>query len=864
MWNRLKGVFADKAAFNVLVFMILVGFNLYAFRNYMVQGTLSRDYIFGGDGMAHAHKVAELVDRIRQGAYVDWSDAWYLGYHPYHFYPPLSYGLYAIIAYLLGDFGLGIRIGIASSFLISSLATYLVAIEIACGFKLRKIFSYLVAIVASIYFAYHPYLVNFITFVNDLPAAFAFSFLPVSFYFYLRSRHYRNIISYACCAFFLAGAFLAHAYVGFFAAIGIGLHSILEILLQRTNVMKRFASLLSIGLFSLGLAAFWVIPYYYEQGALASTRGYEWSIPIASVKLEDLFNPSMKVGFAPTYLGMLAIFILAIALVNRLHITKNLTYLLMLVISCYMALGVNAPLSWLNPLVSLGVFPDRMMVLCVFCLACSLASASGSLFEKFADMKFSPQYRFLAIGLCILVMVFTVVDSSSISPLINLADPVSSFNDVCGYIKEQGSGDGRVLFIGPDAPLYSHSPALTSRAIVGGYYVQGSKLSYPIEYCRTFALLQNETTRVLSMFKLFNVEYVTVDRSFVQRVASLLGLNVLQTVYVNEGYIVYKYLGYKGVIQQSVSDILVIGETYPSSIVKNILETRPFNITITTSDSSYIDDYSLDELLSHYALVLYSFTHYNKDAAESLLRSYAESGKLLIVDIDGYRISGELQNEGTFLGVHFAREIIYDGPEMDRWGSPFRVTYSALPINGSFSEGAYLSSAWTAMTYQGFSQTLLEVNEIYKAVGFRDNVYFVGLNLFYHALLYNNSAEIELLQSLCIPKGVTEKGAISYHVISESPFQKEYMVRSDKTLDVLVSMAWSPHLYVTVNNKPAIVTEQDGIIKLKMPQGENHITITYVETPIHFASNGATVITIVSFGMVAARLYKKRSGRNSV
>jgi len=859
MWNKLKRAVADKMAFDILIFIVLIGFNLYAFRNYMVRGMIGRDYIVGGDGMAHVYKVAELVDRMGRGAYVDWSDAWYLGYHPFHFYPPLSYGLYAILAYLLGDIGLGIRIGVASSFLISSLATYLVVIEIMREFMLRRVFRCLVAVVASIYFAYHPYLVNFITFVNDLPAAFAFSFLPVSFFFYLRSIHHRNIANHAFCAFFIAGSFLAHAYAGFFAAIGVGLHFILEILLKRTYVIGRFASLLCIGLFSIGLVAFWIIPYYYEQEALARTIGYEWTIPISSVELQDFFNPLMKGGFAPTYLGMLVIIILAVALVTRLHMTDNLTYILMLVIFCYMALGVNAPLSWLNPLISLGVYPERMIVLCVFCIACGLASAAGSLLERLADIRFPPRYRFLAIGLCILLTTFTIVDSSSISPSIDLSDPVSSFNDVCRYVKEQGSGDGRVLFIGPDAPLYSYSPALTGRAIVGGYYVQGSKLSYAIEYCRTFALLQNETARVLSMFKLFNVEYAIVDRNVVQRVASLLELNALRTVYVNDGYIIYKYLGYKGIIQTAVSDILVIGEAYPSSVVRSVLERRPFNMTITTTPSSCIDDYSLDELLSHHALVLYSFTHHNKEAAESLLRSYAGSGRLLIVDMDGYRISGELQDEGIFLGVNFTREIIYDGPETDRWGSPFLVTHSALPINGSFSEGSYLGTAWIAMTYQGFTQTHLEVNKIYKAVGVRDGVYFIGLNLFYHALLYNNSAEIELLQSLCTPKGVTEQERISYDVIREAPSQKEYRVSSDKALDIIVSMAWSPHLYVMVNNRPASVTEQDGVMKLKLPQGDNYVTITYIETPIHFVGAGITGIAILSFGMVVARSHRRRS-----
>ena len=113
--RKMPNEFLKGTAFELFVFLIFLSFTLYAFRTYMVGGVVGEDYICGGDGMAHVYKITELVARMKQRVYVDWTDAGGLGYHPYHFYSPLSYTLYACIAFLVNDVGLGMRIGVASS-----------------------------------------------------------------------------------------------------------------------------------------------------------------------------------------------------------------------------------------------------------------------------------------------------------------------------------------------------------------------------------------------------------------------------------------------------------------------------------------------------------------------------------------------------------------------------------------------------------------------------------------------------------------------------------------------------------------------------------------------------------------------------
>jgi len=853
--GKLAKIGIKRVGVNLLVFLFMLGFTLYAFRGYMVGGVVGEDYIWGGDGMAHVYKVAELTAYMKRGIYVDWSDMWYLGYHPYHFYSPLSYVIYAGIAYLVGDVGLGIRIGVASSFLMSMVGMYLVAWEIIGRFRLRAVYKHLICIVASIYYSYHPYPVNFLTFVNDLPAAFAFSFFPFAFYLYLRSLRGQRLANCVGCAVFLALTFLAHPYPGFFAALAMGLHLVLRSLLLRkilkSSIIKEFMSMLGAGLLFLGLIAFWIIPYYYASGVLAQTGGYEWTIPIASVEPSRFFDPSMKSGWSPAYLGLLALSLLAAGLNNRKRIPENLIYIIMLTASAYMALGVHAPLSSLNPLLHVGVYPDRAIILAVFCLACGLASAGGSLFEKLDNMRLPLKRKLLIMGLCTVYLLSTIVDSSSASPSIGLSKPQPSFNDVCYFIRAQGDGDGRVLFIGPDAPLYSYSPALTGRGLAGGYYLQGSKIAYWTEYCRYFALKRNETAFALNKYKEYNVEYIVVDRRFLDLVNPLTRAGALQVVYENSGYIVYRYLGYEGIIQSPPPSIFIIGNEYPASVVKGVLEDKKSGFTVTVGRSPYVDDYSPEELLSHDVLVLYSFTYHDKAAAESLLRDYVEAGKLLVVDMDGFYISWLSVNAGEFLGVNFSRELIYDEPGSDSWGAPLNVTYSALPVDNSFSKGMNPDgSPWYGVVYEGFSETLVEVNGGYKVVGVRDGVYFVGLNLFYHALLYNNSAEISLLRLICKPREPPKEEIFTYQVVKETPYEKVYRVVSNTTIDVLVSIAWSPHLKVTVNGEPATVVIQDLLIRLRLPKGENYIRITYVETPIHIISQGITLATIILLCLV--------------
>ena len=822
----------------------------------MMNGVIGRDYMLGGDGMAHVFKVEELFHRMKAGIYVDWTDAWYLGYHPYHFYPPLSYGIYALIAYIMNDVGLGIRIGIALSFFLSSLGFYLTAMEITRSLKIKSIFRHVIAVIAAIFYAYHPYMVSFCTFVNDLPAAFSFSFLVFSFYFYLRSVNRGGVINHVCAALFLAGTFLAHPYPGFFVGIAMGLYTIFRVLFSFLREIRIFKSLFLILSIFLGFVAFWIIPYYYEAPLLAQTSGYEWTLPITSVKLEDFFDPSKRSGFTPTYLGISAILIILIAIAGRNRFFGNLTFLLMLAFSCYMTLGVNAPFSSLNPLLILGVYPERAIVLCVFCLSLGLTFAFGSLLEKLDNLKHHLPHKAMPF-ICILVMLSATIDSSSISPTIGLSEPIPSFNDVCYFIKEQGPGDGRTLFIGHDASIYSYSPVLTGRSLAGGYYLQGSKLAYSTEYIKSFSLERNETDYALARFEWFNVEYIVVDREYIRLIKSLLNLHVINELYRNERYIVYKFLKYRGLFQPVPPDVLVVGQERSRFIAKNIIEKANPYVMVTDGHSEYIDDYSLDELLSHDALVLYSFTFHNKDAAESLLRKFVESGRRLVIDMDGFYISRTLPSSGEFMGVTFERGKIYDDSSQTSWGSPFRVTYSELPFNVSFSKAAYSGSPWDAVTYKNYTRKLLEVNGIYDAIVTKGDVIFVGLNLFYHALLYNNTDEMKLLGYLCAPERTVQPFQFEYETIEDTPYHKAYLVKSTRNADFLISLSWSPHLQIKVNGTLVQPIIMDNLIRISLPEGYSRIDITYTETSIHYVSTGITLFTVISVIVYLFKLQRK-------
>jgi len=836
--------------------MILLGFNIYAFRSYMVNGIIGKDYMLGGDGMAHVYKVEELFHRMKSGIYVDWTDAWYLGYHPYHFYPPLSYHIYASIAYVMNDVGLGIRIGVILSFFLSSLGFYLAAMEITRGFRIAETYRRVIAILASIFYAYHPYMVNFCTFVNDIPAAFSFSFLAFSFYFYLKAINRGGERNNICSALFLAATFLAHPYPGFFAGIAMGLYTMFRLLFSFLKEISILKSLFLVLLMFLGLVSFWIIPYYYEAPLLAQTSGYEWTIPISSVRLEEFFNPTKTGGWAPRYLGISAILIVVVALANKRRFFEIFTILLMLMASCYMALGVNAPIASLNPLLTLNIYPDRAMVLCVFSLALALASAAGSLLEKIEDMKHHLLRRFLPL-ICIFVMLSATVDSSSLSPSIGLSNPIPSFNDVCYFIKEQGSGDGRVLFIGPSAPVYSYSPALTGRDLAGGYYLQGSKLAYLTEYIRSFALEHNETDYALARFEWLNIEYVVVDHEYARLVKSLLDLHLINELYRNERYVVYRFLKYGGLFQPVPPDVLVVGQERSRLIVKNIIEkTNPY-VMVTEGHSEYIDDYSLDDLLSHNALVLYSFTFHNKDSAESLLRKFVESGRRLVIDMDGFYISRTLPSSGEFMGVTFERERIYDDSSQTSWGAPLRVTYSELPFNVSLSKAVYSDSPWDAMTYKNYTRKLLEVNDIYNVIVTKGSILFVGLNLFYHALLYNNVDEMKMLGYLFAPERAIQSFQFEYETIEDTPYHKAYLVKTAQKADFLISLAWSPHLQIRVNGTLTRPIVEDNLIRISLPAGCSRIDITYTETSIHYVSLGITLFTITSIIVYLLKLQRK-------
>ena len=147
---------------------------------------------------------------------------------------------------------------------------------------------------------------------------------------------------------------------------------------------------------------------------------------------------------------------------------------------------------------------------------------------------------------------------------------------------------------------------------------------------------------------------------------------------------------------------------------------------MTDGDSEYVDDYSFEELSDYHTIMLDHFEYHDKKTAEDLIKKLADSGVRIVVSSDGMPVNKELQ-EYEFLGVK-ASDIQFEngypllylnGKEHDmdlflEQNKKWRTTF----VNGLSSVEGYFRDAG--------------IEEPFLGTVYNDNIYFVGINLFYH------------------------------------------------------------------------------------------------------------------------------------
>ncbi|MDQ7029746.1 MAG: 6-pyruvoyl-tetrahydropterin synthase-related protein [Ardenticatenia bacterium] len=270
---------------------------------------------------------------------------------------------------------------------------------------------------------------------------------------------------------------------------------------------------------------------------------------------------------------------------------------------------------------------------------------------------------------------------------------------------------------------------------------------------------------------------------------------------------------------------------------------------ILVGTSSRVDDYTLEELRRYDVLLLSGFTWRNRDVAERLVEAAAGTGVCVIVDLTGVPVD-PLARIPRFLGVWGEQIILDDRPVTARVGSqniplrpfaaPSKLWYTHVP------QGVDVETV--TFDYLGERGTVIG----YRQVG-AGQVWFVGLNLSYHALTTGDETALRLLADVVrldprAPSSLIAVPLASYRATAEG-YRFTYTL--DQTRWLLLPVAALDGTRVFVDGEPTETRSLETLVLFRAPAGTHAVEVRLVPTPVYRAGQGVTLAgAIVLLGLM--------------
>lgn len=140
----------------------------------------------------------------------------------------------------------------------------------------------------------------------------------------------------------------------------------------------------------------------------------------------------------------------------------------------------------------------------------------------------------------------------------------------------------------------------------------------------------------------------------------------------------------------------------------------------------------------------------------------------------------------------------------------------------------------------------------------RGKVYFVGLNLPYHAVYTNNSYEARVLSSIISRYIVPAK--IMYRIVEFSDEKIVVDYTADKYTSAIISENYYPNWKAYIDGARANIMrdEKFGLIKLQLPAGKHRLVLVYEDpyVPLRYLSV-ASIIAVILF-LILGRIMHRR------
>jgi uncharacterized membrane protein len=778
---------------------------------------------WASDTMGHLLKVEYLSESLRQGFfYPKIFPDWYMGMQFMRYYPPLPYFLLAGLQQITPRIVLAANWFIALSALAGGLTWLL----------FRRWIGLLPALLGGILFLFLPDNLRVGLAEGNLPRVLATALLPIVIYLLLRSLEETGTtwhrLGLGLC---FAAIVLSHAMMAAIYALCCGL-IIAFIWVKNTGYVRQAVQTMGFMLLGILLSAWWLLPSLI--GGITGLNASAMTEALAVFPLSNYLNPTLRTGNPEAvYVGLA---LLALSVASLWVFSEERGYTIALTFTgCFAILITTTGFNQLfNALpISNLLWPLRFLGIASFVLLLALMwSLRG--------------WKNISPLVVLAVIAVVAIDSAGSLFLIGLRPPDPDVDQVTQRLAvTQGWREATLDLsrLGSE-PSFSFSAAGNREQLFGWAY-QGASTA-PTVAALNDAIELGFPAYLIDRLNLYGTDDVVLFNELpnADRIASGLSETGFLNIYSGQRLEQFHREGQpRGVIADWSSFGIGRG-------AQNLAYLFP---SLILGTSSKVDDYDLEHLMRYETIVLSGFDWHDRQTAEQLIKQVSLNGVKVIVDLTGVK-EDPLARIPRFLGVW--GEAVILPPEPVQVFSPGR-TYR-LESFGNYSK------LWHSHMLQGLEQEFWSfdyLGERGSLVGYNTygpgKVWFVGLNLPYHAVQSNDPLAVQLLSVLLQlePGTAREYTQVPLYGYEAGPTGYHFAYHLDESRPLFVPIAHHPGMVVKVDGEPVENYSYERLLVFDAPAGEHSVEIGVQKTPIfsigYFVSGFAL---LALFGIV---IYQK-------
>ncbi len=767
---------------------------------------------WGSDTLGHVLKAEYLLDQLGQGnLYPDFFPFWYMGLQMLRYHPPLPYYLLAAIATITGDM---VR---AANWFIA-----LCALGGAWGaWHYRRWLGWAPAWAGSLLFLIMPDNVRVALAEGNLPRVLSTALLPFALYALLRlleedgGRRHVVGLAVAFTLIVLSHAMMAAIYAVTLAGVALFLG------VAGVTPARRVVLAIATVVVGLLLAGWWLLPSF--TGGITALDREALIRAQPTVPLPHYLNPFARRGDPEAlYVGASLLPLAVAGLWTRRRSGHSVAFTLVGLAGILITLpGFNQLFNAL-PLSDL-LWPLRFLGVASFLLLLAVLLHVPAWWAR---------HPLLAVGLMALV----AADFAGSLSLIHLRPLREDVRQVARELAalpgwRQATIDESRL---GSAAAYAFT-AIGRREQLYGWAYQGARTARNVAAINE-ALSYGSYEYVLDRLRLYGVDDVVLLTTlpYADELSRVLRAEGFEAVYEKGALVLFHREGRPRayVISQRALGIGRGARLWAFLFPQVIVGTSP-----------YVDDYALDELRRYDVLLLSGFAWRDREAAERLVEEVAQSGVRVIVDLTGVPVDPTARIP-RFLNVWGEQIILDDRPVIAQVGAeevplrpfaaPTKLWYTHVP------QGVDVETI--TFDYLGERGTVVG----YRQVG-KGRVWFVGLNLSYHALTTGDETALRLLADVVglEPRGQPASTAVSladYQTVADG-YRFRYTLGRPAWLLLPVAAFDGTRLFI--DGVPADARSLEMLVLFEAPAGTHTVDVRVGPAPIYRAGQGATFVGVL-------------------